>query len=110
MKKIIILFSLSVFAVAFTGCKKFLDEKPQTEIASTEFWKSEDDIKTGLAAMYDGLQATFDNNYVLYGDVRTDEVDVNQYGDDAFVVNALSATTGAADWTNFYTTIARANL
>jgi hypothetical protein len=110
MKKIIILFSLAISAVAFTGCKKFLDEKPQTEIASTEFWKSEDDIKTGLAAMYDGLQATFDNNYTLYGDVRTDEVDVNQYGDDAFVVNALSATTGAADWTNFYTTIARANL
>jgi hypothetical protein len=96
--------------VALPGCKKFLDEKPQTEIASTEFWKSEDDIKTGLAAMYDGLQVTFDNNYTLYGDVRTDEVDVNQYGDDAFVVNSLSATTGSADWSNFYRTIQRANL
>ncbi|MDB5190805.1 MAG: hypothetical protein JWQ96_368 [Segetibacter sp.] len=110
MKKIIALFSLATVVVAFTGCKKFLDEKPQTEIASTEYWKSEDDIKTGLAAMYDGLQQTLDNNYTLYGDVRTDEVDVNQYGDDAFVVNSLSATTGAADWTNFYVTIARANL
>lgn len=110
MKRLIILFSLAGGCIALPGCKKFLDEKPQTEIAATEFWKSEDDIKTGLAAMYDGVQTIFDNNYTLYGDARTDEVDVNNYGDIAWAMNGITAATGAADWTNFYRTIQRANL
>jgi tetratricopeptide (TPR) repeat protein len=110
MKRFIIFFSIATACIGFTGCKKFLDEKPQTEIAATEFWKSEDDIKTGLAAMYDGVQSIFDNNYTLYGDARTDEVDVNNYGDIAWAMNGITAATGAADWTNFYRTIQRANL
>lgn len=111
MKKIIIsLCIVTVGLASLTGCKKFLDEKPQTEIAASEFWKSEDDIKTGLAAMYDGVQSIFDNNFTLYGDARTDEVDVNGYGDIAWAMNGISAATGAADWSNFYKTIQRANL
>lgn len=110
MKKIVILLSLAIGGIIFTGCKKFLDEKPKTEIGSKEFWKTEDDITSGLAAMYDGMQSIFDNNYTLYGDARTDEVDVNNYGDIAWAMNGISAATGAADWTNFYKTIQRANL
>jgi len=109
MKKIALLLSIGTITL-LCGCKKFLDEKPQTEIAADQFWKSEDDIQTGLAAMYDGVQNMFDNNYVLWGDARTDEVDVNQYGDDAYVVNGLSATTTGSDWTDIYKTINRANL
>lgn len=109
MKKILIIFSLAALITA-PACKKFLDEKPQTEISSSEFWKSEDDIKTGLAAMYDGLQDCFNNDYVLWGDARTDEVWRNQYGVDDHVMNALSATSSGSNWSNFYTTINRANL
>lgn len=110
MKKSIIALTAAATLLSLSSCKKFLDEKPQTEIAATEYWKSEDDIKTGLAAMYDGVQSIFDNNYTLYGDARTDEVDVNGYGDIAWALNGISAGTGAADWTNFYKTIQRANL
>jgi starch-binding outer membrane protein, SusD/RagB family len=108
MKKIIV--SFLILTTIIPGCKKFLDEKPQTEIGDNEFWKSEDDIKAGLAAMYDGVQSMFDNDYTLWGDSRTDEVEVNQYGDDAYSVNGLSAATRGSDWTNIYKTIARANL
>jgi starch-binding outer membrane protein, SusD/RagB family len=111
MMKRIRLYILLFATISFlAGCKKFLNEQPQTEIGESEFWKSEDDIKTGLAAMYDGVQAIFDNNYTLWGDARTDEVDVNQYGDDAYVVNALSAGTTGSDWSAFYRAIQRANL
>lgn len=110
MKKIKIIIVLITTVSILAGCKKFLNEQPQTEIGESEFWKSEDDIKTGLAAMYDGVQSIFDNNYTLWGDARTDEVDVNQYGDDAYVVNALSAGTTGTDWSNIYQTILRANL
>jgi hypothetical protein len=109
MKKIIVfLFILTI--VVTSGCKKFLDEKPQTEIGADQFWKSEDDIKAGLAAMYDGVQSMFDNDFTLWGDSRTDEVEVNQYGDDAYSVNGLSAATRGSDWSNIYKTISRANL
>lgn len=109
MKKILIIGLLAASVIA-PGCTKFLDEKPQTEIGSSEFWKSEDDIKTGLAAMYDGLQDCFNNDYTLWGDARTDEVFKNQYGSDDQVMNALTATSSGTNWSNFYETINRANL
>jgi len=96
--------------ILLTGCKKFLNEQPQTEIGASDFWKSEDDIKSGLAAMYDGLQSSFDNDYTLWGDSRTDEVWRTQYGVDDHVLNALSATSSGTNWSNLYTTINRANL
>src|SRR5215213_6484589 len=103
MKKTSILLLLAAI-IAATGCKKFLDEKPQTEIDASSFWKNEDDIKTGVAAMYDGLQASFDNNYTIWGDSRADEVETTIYGEDALVVNGLSAATTGTDWTTFYRT------
>lgn len=109
MKKII----LALFSIGFLGllgCKKFLDEKPQTQLDQSQFWKNEDDIKLGLTGMYDGLQLAFDNNYTIWGDSRADEVETTIYGDDAYVVNGISAATTGADWTPFYKTIMRANL
>ena len=44
MKKLLYLV-LFVAAIGTVGCKKFLDEKPQTELDASNFWKSEDDIK-----------------------------------------------------------------
>ena len=101
---------LTALISLLNGCTKFLDEKPQTEIGSTVFWKSEDDIKAGIAAMYDGIQSIFDNNYTLYGDARTDEVRVGQYGNISYGMNGLTAGITGSDWTNFYVTIQRANL
>ncbi|MCH5720810.1 RagB/SusD family nutrient uptake outer membrane protein [Niabella hibiscisoli] len=60
--------------------------------------------------MYDGIQAIFDNDYTLYGDARTDEIRVGQYGNISYAMNGLSAGITGSDWTNFYITIARANL
>jgi starch-binding outer membrane protein, SusD/RagB family len=109
MKKITSLLFIAAI-ITLPSCKKFLDEKPQTEIDASSYWKNEDDIKTGLAAMYDGLQVSFDNNYTIWGDARTDEVETTIYGDDAYVVNGLSANTTGSDWSSFYKTINRANL
>ncbi|AHF17607.1 hypothetical protein NIASO_10900 [Niabella soli DSM 19437] len=110
MKNIFYGLFFVALACSLTGCKKFLDQKPQTEIAADVFWKSEDDIKGGVAAMYDGIQSIFDNNYTLYGDARTDEVRVGQYGNISYAMNGLAAGITGSDWTNFYVTILRANL
>lgn len=108
--KVSINLLIAGFILLFSGCKKFLEQNPKTEIGSTVFWKTEDDIKGGVAAMYDGIQAIFDNDYTLYGDARTDEVRVGQYGNISYAMNGLSAGITGSDWTNFYITIARANL
>src|SRR5882724_11427068 len=93
-----------------TGCKKFLDEKPQTEINASQFWQSEDDIKSGIAAMYSGVQTINSANYLLWGDARSDNFYNNgTYGDIAYFTNRLSSTINGSDWSAVYTTINRAN-
>jgi len=102
--------SIVTLLMGVTGCNKFLNEQPQTEIGETEFWRSEADIQSGMAAIYDGFQDCFGNDYVLWGDARTDEVWRNQYGVDDHVLNALSATSSGTSWANFYKVINRANV
>lgn len=109
MKQLLFAF-LAIIGIGFGGCTKFLNEQPQTEIGETEFWRSEADIQSGMAAIYDGFQDCFGNDYVLWGDARTDEVWRNQYGVDDHVLNALSATSSGTDWGNFYKVINRANV
>src|ERR1044072_161346 len=75
------------------GCNKFLDERPQSELTPKEFWKTEDDIKAAMAGVYDGVQGAFDDNWVYWGDGRTDNMDVTQYGNKQYSQNGLSATT-----------------
>lgn len=101
---------MAIILMGVMGCNKFLNEQPQTEIGETEFWRSEADIQSGMAAIYDGFQDCFGNDYVLWGDARTDEVWRNQYGVDDHVLNALSATSSGTSWENFYKVINRANV
>ncbi|GAA0538303.1 RagB/SusD family nutrient uptake outer membrane protein [Chitinophaga japonensis] len=91
------------------GCNGFLDEKPQSELTPDQFWQNEDDIKTALAGVYDGVQGCFDANFIHWGDARTDNLDVTQYGNKQYAQNGLSATTEGTDWSQFYVTILRAN-
>jgi hypothetical protein len=92
------------------GCKKFLDEKPQTEITADLFWQSEDDIKSGMAAIYSGIQTMNSTNFLLWGDARSDNFYNNgTYGDVAYFTNGLSSTINGSDWSSVYVTINRAN-
>src|SRR5579864_2958525 len=99
---------LSVLA-GITGCKKFLTQKPQTQITASGFWKNNDDIIAGIAAMYNGVQQQCSYNYFAYGDGRTDNFWISQYGNLAFSINGLSNASNGTDWSPIYTTIERAN-
>jgi hypothetical protein len=107
-----ICYCLAGLALLFAGteCKKFLDEKPQTEITANLFWQSEDDIKSGIAAMYSGVQTINSTNYLLWGDARSDNFYNNgTYGDISYFTNGLSSTINGSDWSPVYTTIDRVN-
>lgn len=108
MQKILLKILIAVGLLS-GGCKNFLDERPQSELTPEQFWKTEDDIKAAMAGVYDGVQGCFDDNWVYWGDGRTDNMDVTQYGNKQYSQNGLSATTAGTDWAPFYVTILRAN-
>ena len=71
MKKLIY-YTLGLGLFMNAGCKKFLDQEPISDLAPERFWKSADDAKTGVAAIYDGIQKTLNGNYTDWGDARSD--------------------------------------
>lgn len=111
MKKLIY-YTLALGLFANAGCKKFLDQQPISDVAPESFWKSADDVKTGVAAIYDGVQKTLNGNYTDWGDARSDNFTYGGTGENQINVtlNGLNSLTGAANWNNLYYTIGRANL
>ncbi|HUP12867.1 MAG TPA: RagB/SusD family nutrient uptake outer membrane protein [Niastella sp.] len=101
---------LGLFANA--GCKKFLNQEPISDLAPESFWKTADDAKTGVAAIYDGIQKTLNGNYTDWGDARSDNFTYGGTGENQINVtlNGLNSLNGAANWSNLYYTIGRANL
>jgi starch-binding outer membrane protein, SusD/RagB family len=100
---------LCLFAV--TGCKKFLDQQPISQLSQENFWKTADDARLGVAAIYDGVQKTLSGNYTDWGDARSDNFTYGGTGENQINVtlNGLNSLTGAANWNNLYLTIGRAN-
>jgi hypothetical protein len=95
---------------AFSGCSKFLDKQPQTEIRTSAFWQSEDDIKAAIAGMYSGMQDVCSTNFFYWGDSRSDNFQDNpKYGNVAYYTNGLTSAINGTDWTTLYAVIGRAN-
>ncbi|HEY0611550.1 MAG TPA: hypothetical protein VGD35_17885, partial [Chitinophaga sp.] len=59
--------------VAFTGCSKQLDIKPESFISPEELYKDEAGIKSGLVGIYRQLLELKRSDYVIVGMVGTDE-------------------------------------
>jgi starch-binding outer membrane protein, SusD/RagB family len=111
MKKLInYILVLCLFVSA--GCKKFLNQEPISDLSPESFWKSADDAKTGVAAIYDGVQKTLNGNYTDWGDARSDNFTYGGTGENQINVtlNGLNSLNGAANWSNLFYTIGRANL
>ena len=100
------------FTFILTGCNKMLDQQPLSELPYDQFWQTANDAKFGNAAIYSGLQKTFSNAFIEWGDVRSDNFKAGGTGETqvGIALNGLTALTPTADWTNLYSTIARANL
>src|ERR1043165_6649818 len=93
IKNKITIFMLAAFVTAAGSCNKdFLDKNPLKDPSSATFWKSEDDVKAGLAGVYTRLQADF----LGYQRVYLDGLSDNAYDDpgNAFLANLPVLTTG----------------
>ncbi|AXY74324.1 RagB/SusD family nutrient uptake outer membrane protein [Paraflavitalea soli] len=108
--KLIYFFLALVLTASLSGCSKLLDKKPITDLPAEEFWKSKNDLKSGMAGVYSGIQQMLSNNYLIWGDIRSDNLE--QGGNNNFrvhFVNALTATTVGSDWTPIYSAIGNIN-
>ncbi|MCC6288858.1 MAG: RagB/SusD family nutrient uptake outer membrane protein [Chitinophagaceae bacterium] len=86
----IIIFS----AIMFTGCKKFLDLKPETALTSETFFKNESDFKQAVNAAYVPLRSIFNDRSWVLGEMHSD----NTYYPRNILFGAVDATENVADF------------
>lgn len=111
MKKILYICLIPlVFSVS--SCEDFLDEQPISDLSADKFWKTEGDIRAGIAGMYDGFQGVVDDNFIEWGGARSDNWTHGGTSTEAtdFTNNSLSSGLDEVDWGQLYATIHRANL
>ena len=112
MKKTILIILSSGILLGQSSCDGFLDEQPISEISADTFWKNQDDIRAGIAGMYDGLQGVVSSRYIDWGEARSDNFTNGGTGVTSinFALNGLTANMGEMNWDGLYSTINRANL
>ncbi len=119
MKKIFFYITLFI-ALAFSGCKKFADEKPLSDGTLDEFFKSVYEADAAMAGMYGGFQqcmigeTQFNNRITWWGDARSDNMErFKTYTNNSTTelhFNSLTPNNTYADWSPLYSVIGRANL
>jgi len=78
----------------FTGCKKFLDLKPETALTSETFFKNESDFKQAVNAAYVPLRSIFNDRAWVLGEMHSD----NTYYPRNTLFGAVDATENVADF------------
>jgi tetratricopeptide (TPR) repeat protein len=111
MKKLLYIFLLPL-CLGVSSCEDFLTEAPLSQLSDEKFWKSEADVRVGMAGMYDGLQDFVSNSFIDFGDARSDNFENGGTGVDqiAFGLNNLTASSPQVEWERVYRVISRANI
>lgn len=111
MKKIIYIFLVPLI-LSVSSCEDFLDQQPVDELSADKFWKTEGDIRAGVAGMYDGFQGVIGDTFIEWGGARSDNWTHGGTSTEAtdFTNNSLQSGLDEVDWGQLYTTIHRANL
>lgn len=113
-KRFLTTVSIAFFlVVSFSGCKKFLDLKPENAITKDDFFKTKDDALAAIIGCYDALQTgsngvAFVNQALTWGEVRADLASFD--ASNSLYMQNLDKTQSYCNWGPFYNTIGRANL
>ena len=110
MKKICVALAL---IVSVSSCKKFLDEKPVSNLIEQDYYRNTDEVETGVIACYDGLQKVYDIEFKLT-EIKADNTSglslEGDWGAIKFFRDSPSNFFLADFWQRSYNTIARCNL
>lgn len=109
------IITLTVAAFVLSSCEGILDQQPFSQLSEDQFWKTQTDATAGVAAIYDGMQKTYDNKYYRWGEFRSDNFVRNQSTSAAEILELLSnsitpSNASTLRWDEFYLMISRANL
>lgn len=109
--KMIIRFSFLLFFIAASqSCNKSLELEPISQISRASFWKSADDVKGALTAMYVSLKGESYNVHYL-GEFRSDVLESSfSLGPYKYWKNQLTANDPGPSWNTMYKVIHNANL
>lgn len=116
IKNIVIIGALSILSMS--SCKKFLDLAPISQMNGNNFYKTPEDMKNALTAVYGALQypGMYYSSMHVIGDLRSDNTwipnpnaganlqEVDEFKNNAF--NTISSTT----WSAHYQGIQAANI
>lgn len=112
-RHLLIIWFTCISCGIFSSCKKLLDTHPTTEYASTDYWNETAQASAALNGAYNLLQNAFGNEFIYYGEGRTDNLDLNVENNANsmdVINNTLDATMSMSDWGNFYQVVKQANL
>lgn len=105
IKSILVIF---LVVVTTTACDDFLTVEPEGELLKEDFWKTTEDVEAALAAMYNALQSSTDEN-LIWGELRADlhTVSLSDYA--SIAESNITPSNGAISWSHYYNTINLAN-
>lgn len=109
MKKYIKLFLAIIFTVVATSsCTDWLTVEPEGKLLKEDFWKSTEDVEAALAAMYNSLQGSTDEN-LIWGELRAGlhTVAISDYL--KIAQSNITESNGKISWAHYYNTINLAN-
>lgn len=98
--------------ISLTGCSKFLDQKPVSALIESNYYRTTDEVETGVIACYDGLQKVYDMEFKLT-ELRSDNASgvglEGDWGGIKFFRDAPSNFFLLDYWQRSYNTITRCN-
>jgi hypothetical protein len=112
MKKLSIFLIAAVACMYFTACKKsFLDEQPQDQVSTADYWKTQADAVNAVNNCYRRLGDV--DNRLFISCATDDSYSWSDWPSDVRLVGNGSASAGtgmfANFWSNFYRMIASCN-
>jgi hypothetical protein len=119
MKNIIRLLFVSILALPFYSCEKFLDIKPPNNSIAQDtasvYFKGASDVESYLSGVYkDFKNEYFELDYFVNGDAQSDDAYAGadnpaNFQIDGYTIDALNSNVGR-DWAYLYSTIGKTNI
>ncbi|MDE5915635.1 MAG: RagB/SusD family nutrient uptake outer membrane protein, partial [Duncaniella sp.] len=73
---------LLLLGLVLSSCADMLDKQPLSELAPGTFFKDKSEMANWNAGIYVAFQSALSQKQVLYGDVRSDNVQTTGYAQD----------------------------
>lgn len=110
MRKSTIILAISIVILGLSSCNAWLDVRPENEIVLEDYWQTEAQASSVLAACYKGLaNADCISRMIVWGEARSDNMvaGYSLIGGDLYNVlyQNITPTNYAADWGSFYSVI-----